>query len=158
MSKWSTRFLDLAHLVASWSKDPSTKCGAVIVRPDRTVASVGFNGFPKGCRDDDEFYQDRERKLQRVVHAEANAILHAKESLEDCSLYCTHPTCSNCSALIIQSGIRKVVAVAPTSELGTRWTHSFAEANELYVEANVTTVWIADKHYKEKNGIRLRKS
>jgi dCMP deaminase len=50
--KWDARFLDLARHVATWSRDPSTQTGAVIVRPNRTIASVGYNGFPRDCNDD----------------------------------------------------------------------------------------------------------
>ena len=52
--KWDRRFLALAEHVADWSKDPSTKTGAVIVRPDRTIASMGYNGFPRGMADTDD--------------------------------------------------------------------------------------------------------
>lgn len=66
--KWDRRFLRLAQEVASWSKDPSTKTGAVIVRPDKTIAAIGYNGFPRGCDDAPELYAHRETKLSRVVH------------------------------------------------------------------------------------------
>ena len=62
LSKWDERFIELARLVAAWSKDPSTKVGAVIVRPDRTVASVGFNGFARGVDDTEERLNDRALK------------------------------------------------------------------------------------------------
>src|SRR4051812_43949974 len=100
--KWDRRFLQMARLVASWSKDPSTKCGAVIVRPDKTVASVGFNGFPKGTNDDDELYADRETKYSRVVHAEQNALIFAREPLDGYTMYTWPqgfgPTCDRCAA------------------------------------------------------------
>ena len=78
-SKWIARFSDLAKEVSSWSKDPSSRVGAVIVRPDRTVASVGFNGFPRGVEDSQDVIADRDAKLLRTIHAELNAILAAKE-------------------------------------------------------------------------------
>ena len=61
-NKWDQRFLDIAKLVSTWSKDPSTQTGAVIVRPDRSVVSLGFNGFPKAMLDKDEWYNDRNEK------------------------------------------------------------------------------------------------
>ena len=64
--KWDRRFLELANFVASWSKDPSTKVGAVIVRADRTVASMGFNGFPRGVLDHEGRYADRATKYAMV--------------------------------------------------------------------------------------------
>ena len=101
MTDWDERFFALADMVGSWSKDPSTKVGAVIIRPDRTIASVGYNGFPRGVYDGPEIYEDRPRKLLRTVHAEANAILSAREPLHGYTLYVTplHP-CANCSGLI----------------------------------------------------------
>lgn len=66
IGKWDGRFLDLAVLVGEWSKDPSTKVGAVLVRPDRTIAAVGFNGFPRGVLDHPERYEDRPTKYEMV--------------------------------------------------------------------------------------------
>jgi dCMP deaminase len=104
---WDKRFLELAALVGGWSKDPSTKVGAVIVRPDRTIASLGYNGFPRGV---DDTYKDREHKLLRTVHAEMNAILSAREPVNGYTLYVTPLCpCSNCAAAIIQSGIKRIV-------------------------------------------------
>jgi dCMP deaminase len=97
INKWDTRFLDLAALVASWSKDPSTKVGAVIVRPDRTVASLGYNGFPRGVADTESRYEDRETKYQLVVHAEANAIISAGESVKGMTMYGTLFPCCDCA-------------------------------------------------------------
>jgi len=112
MPNWDKRFIDMAKLVASWSKDPSTKVGAVIVRPDKTIASVGFNGFPRGVEDKPEWYDDRTIKYKVVKHAEENAILSSKEPLDGCTLY-VWPLlpCSLCAGDIIQKGIKRVVAV-----------------------------------------------
>lgn len=110
---WHARFLDLARHVATWSRDPSTQVGAVIVRPDRTVASIGFNGFPRGVRDLPERYNDRPTKYQFVVHAESNAILTAREPLHGYTIYSSLLTCNECAKLIVQSGIREVVAPSP---------------------------------------------
>jgi dCMP deaminase len=87
MTNWRTRYLDLAAVVASWSRDPSTKVGAVIVRPDKTIASVGYNGFPRQMRDTPERYADREEKYSRIIHAEVNALLHARESVTGYDMY-----------------------------------------------------------------------
>ena len=78
---WDKRFLELASVVGSWSKDPSTKVGAVIVNENKQIVSMGYNGFPRGVRDDYRL-ENRETKYNLIVHAEANAIIHAKESLE----------------------------------------------------------------------------
>lgn len=146
--KWDRRFLDMAKLVASWSKDPSTKCGAVIVRPDRTVASVGFNGFPRGCSDAAEVYADREEKYGRVVHAEVNAVLLAGESCKGYTLYTSPggagPTCDRCAAVVIQAGIERIVYIKSDVEYNARWAETMDRALRMYAEAGVEVV-----HLKE---------
>lgn len=141
--KWHKRFMDMAQLVASWSKDPSTKCGAVIVRPDLTIASVGFNGFPRGCDDSDDIYANRPLKYERVVHAEMNAILSCQERPVDHTIYVWPPSnggsCARCSAHIIQSGISRIVHIA--GEFGdSRWEESLAIGNQMFREAGVEIV------------------
>lgn len=112
-AKWDRRFLDMAELVASWSKDPSTKFGAVIVRPDLTICSVGYNGFPRGVADLTQHLEDRAEKYERVIHAEVNAILSASESLRGYTIYIHPPgpvpSCARCTTCIIQAGITRVV-------------------------------------------------
>lgn len=136
--KWDKRFLTLAEHVAPWSKDPSTKVGAVIIRPDRTVASIGFNGFPKGMSDSVELYEDRETKYDRVIHAEINAILNAMEPVCGYTLY-TWPffTCSRCSVHIIQAGISRVVSPKLPYGLLSRWGQSLSKAKQYYDEVGV---------------------
>lgn len=73
---WDDRFLELATVISSWSKDPSTQVGAVIVDDDNRVISIGYNGFPKGIKDDHRL-SNRDLKYEMVVHAEANALLFA---------------------------------------------------------------------------------
>lgn len=136
MNKWDERYLEMAELVATWSKDPSTKVGAVIVRPDKTIASVGYNGFPRGCLDDPKYYKEREVKYARVIHAEMNAILNAKEPLGGYTLYTTFPTCSQCAASIIQAGIKRVVWRMWSTQNG-RWRGSVSIALQMYQEAGV---------------------
>lgn len=133
-TKWDARFLNLAATVAEWSKDPSTKVGAVIVRPDRTIASLGYNGFPRGVADD---YQDRDHKLLRTVHAELNAILSAREPLVGCSIFVTPLCpCSNCAAAIIQSGITRVVWRSEVER--PEWRASFEASAEMFLAAGIT--------------------
>lgn len=136
--KWERRFLDMAQLISTWSKDPSTQVGAVIVRPDMTVASVGYNGFPRGMKDHTSLYADRDVKLSRIVHAEMNAILHAKEPLKGYTLF-TYPvlTCDRCAVHVIQSGIIRVCAPIASPELFARWHEQFKKAKEYYLEGKV---------------------
>lgn len=110
---WDEYFMGLAHLSAKRSKDPSTQVGAVIVSDEHRVVSIGYNGFPNGCSDD-EFPWDREgefgnTKYPYVVHAELNAILNSKHDLKGCSIYVSLFPCNECAKAIIQSGIRKIV-------------------------------------------------
>jgi len=112
---WDLRFSQMAKLVSTWSKDPSTKVGSVIVRPNKTVASIGFNGFPRGVPDNPEHYENRTMKLAITKHAEENAILFAREELEGYVLYVYPlPPCTHCAGDIIQRGISRVVAVVPS--------------------------------------------
>lgn len=144
--KWDRRFLDLSALVATWSKDPSTRVGAVVVRPNHTIASTGYNGFPRGCSDASEVYADRELKYARVVHAELNALLHASEQLEGYTLYSSFigvgPSCDRCSAHIIQTGINRVVhRVDPDpDESALRWADSIQRGLDMYEEAGIDVV------------------
>lgn len=132
--KWDNRFIDLAYLVGSWSKDPSTKVGAVIVDKNNRIVSVGYNGFPTGIIDDERL-TDRETKYKIVVHGEINAILFASKDLAGCTLY-TVPfePCPRCAGLIIQSGIKRVVAPKNTND---RWEEDFQISRQLFSESNI---------------------
>ena len=136
--KWDLRFLSLAKEIAQWSKDPSTKVGAVIVRPDMTIASVGYNGFPRGMKDDDYLYANRDIKLSRIIHAEMNVILNAKEVLRGYTLY-TWPMfcCDHCAIHVIQSGIHRVVSPKITGETLERWRKHLSKSQSYFSEANV---------------------
>lgn len=135
---WHRRFLDLAQHISSWSKDPSTQVGAVIVDDQRRIISTGYNGFPRGVTDLAQRYEDRATKYEMIVHGEVNAILFATQSLQNATLY-TWPfmPCSRCAGIVIQSGIRTVVA--PYCE-NPRWTNSFDLTRRMLAEAGVELV------------------
>lgn len=135
-AKWDTRFMNLAYEISTWSKDPSTKIGAVIVK-GKGIVSTGFNGFPKKTSDFVELYKNRETKLLRVLHAEINAILYAKCDLTGCTLYCTAPPCCQCTAAIIQSGISKVVYMRPTELFEEKWKDHLLASRQMMDEAGV---------------------
>jgi dCMP deaminase len=140
--KWQARFINLAETIAGWSRDPSSQVGAVIVRPDRTVASVGFNGFPRGVEDNSFLIENRDAKLLRTIHAELNAILAAKEPLVGYSLFVwPFQPCSNCAAAIIQSGIKEVYCPYNDHLAQERWSESFKAALQMFDEARVTTIF-----------------
>lgn len=136
--KWDKRFMELAKLISTWSKDPSTKTGAVIVRPDRTILAVGYNGFPKGMSDYDELYIDRETKYSRIVHCEMNSVLNAKQSVEGCTLY-TFPfaSCDRCAVHMITSGIKVCVFPKLPKKLEKRWKDSVEKTKDYFDEAQV---------------------
>lgn len=131
-------FLKLAESIASASKDPSTKVGAVIIRPDRSIVSTGYNGFPRQMKDLPDRYNDKEDKLSRIIHAEMNALLFAKEELKECTLY-SWPflTCDRCAVHVIQSGIIRVVAPVCPPELTDRWGKYHQKAKDYYLECGV---------------------
>ena len=137
VSKWDRRFLELAIHVAAWSKDPSTKCGAVIIRPDKTVLSLGYNGFPRGMRDTPDEYADREQKLAKVIHCEMNAVLSAREPVKGCTLYTTGPNCDRCAAHMIQAGITTFVFHDPEAGFAQRWEKEIERTWRFFHEAEV---------------------
>lgn len=137
MDKWDERFLHAADEVASWSKDPSTKVGCVIVDSDlQRRVGEGFNGFPRFMSDAAELYADRETKYSRTIHAELNAVLFSKKT-EGCTAYVTHPPCTNCALVLIQSGVSRVVARKPDADLLSRWEESIVKAEGFFNEAEV---------------------
>ena len=138
-TKWDERFIELAKLVGSWSKDPSTQVGAVIVDEKNRIVSVGYNGFPQKISDNDRL-NDRDKKYNVIVHAEANAILFANRDLSGCTIY-TYPfqPCSSCSGLIIQSGIKRVVTVRTDND---RWRTDFSTAAQMLIEAEVAIDYV----------------
>lgn len=137
-SKWDERGLTLAEVIGSFSKDPSTKTGCVLMRPDHTIAGLGYNGFPRGVVDSDERLNDRPTKYAMVVHAEPNAILAAGKDARGCTAYVTPwPPCSACASLLIQAGIVRVVAPDATDEQKERWGDSFKIASTMFSEAGV---------------------
>lgn len=135
MNKWDTRFLALAEHVACWSKDPSTKVGAVIVDARKRVVSLGYNGFPRGIKDTDERLNNRDVRYKMTVHAERNAILFAARELAGSTIY-VHPfmPCAPCAGEVIQAGITR--CVAPRND-NPRWAADFLLTEEMFKEAGV---------------------
>lgn len=137
---WPQFYLGMAEYVSRKSRDPSTKVGCVIVRPDNTVASLGFNGFPRGMDDDPALYNDREQKMSRVLHAEENAVLNAREPIHGYKAYLTHPPCCHCACVLIQAGIKSVHWIKPTPEMMERWGDQFEKTYGFFSEAKVGMV------------------
>ncbi|MEG1847946.1 MAG: dCMP deaminase family protein [Lachnospiraceae bacterium] len=112
---WDEYFMGVSILSGMRSKDPSTQVGACIVSNTNKILSMGYNGFPSGCSDD-EFPWEREgedtteTKYPYVTHSELNAILNYRGgTLEGAKIYVSLFPCNECAKAIIQSGITKVV-------------------------------------------------
>jgi dCMP deaminase len=140
MNKWTRRYLDIAKEVSTWSKDPSKQIGAVAVGDKGQILSQGYNGFPRGVKDTNERYNDREEKYKYVVHGEMNCIYNACNSgvsLNGATLYVTGlPVCSECAKGIIQVGIKKVVMEYP-KDIPLIWEKSVQLTKQMFLEANV---------------------
>lgn len=135
------QFMKVCEVIATFSKDPSTKVGAVIIDDDFNILATGWNGFPRGVEDTEERLCDRALKYPLTVHAEMNAIAAsartgrrlAGATLIVSSLY----PCNVCAGLIVQAGIRRVIAPKTSNE---RWAESNAIAKTIFDESNVEVV------------------
>jgi dCMP deaminase len=139
-AKWDRRFLDMAQLVSTWSKDPSTKVGAVLVRDDRTVISIGYNGFPRHMPDDESQYADRETKYSRILHAEVNAMINAREPIHGSTLYIwPFLPCDRCFVQLAQAGIWTVIAprIDETHPAFHRWEPVFEHVRKYADEMGI---------------------
>ena len=141
-TKWDLRFLDLAKDLSTWSKDPSTKVGAVITQ-GKDVVGFGFNGFPRLVHDTEERLNNRELKYKFTVHAEVNAVLMAGKRAYGGTLY-VYPTfmlpniCNECCKVAIQAGIREIVCYEPDPNADfSRWADSIKISQQMCDEAGV---------------------
>lgn len=141
--KWHNRFMEMAKLVASWSKDPSTKVGAIVVGPDREIRSTGYNGVVRGVDDNIPERLERPTKYDFFEHAERNAVYNAcltGTSLKGCTMYATHAPCTDCARAIIQAGIKTVVTnkiiIDENTPKGT-WRDKLEYSAQMFKEAGV---------------------
>jgi dCMP deaminase len=139
---WMERYFRIAKEVSTWSKDPSTRVGAIVVGKYGQILTQGFNGFPRGINDDPMLLMDREAKLKRMIHAEMNCIFNGSlsgVSLAGSTMYVYGmPVCSGCALSIIQSGIHGVHAMFDgESERAKRWQDSHELTKSLLLEAGV---------------------
>ncbi len=139
--KWNYRFMQMAQLIATWSKDNSTKVGCVIVSPNKAILSMGYNGFPRGINDNIVERWKRPIKYEFVVHAEENAILNAGRNgtrLDGGILYATMAPCTRCAGSIIQSGIREIIYLDPDLDRQIPgWRDSLGISFQMFDEAGV---------------------
>ncbi|MBQ1514396.1 MAG: dCMP deaminase family protein [Lachnospiraceae bacterium] len=144
---WDEYFMGVAKLAGMRSKDPNTQVGACIVSDDNKILSIGYNGLPRGCSDDEfPWNRDNEDPYQNkyfyTTHSELNAILNYRGgSLEGAKLYVTLFPCNECAKAIIQTGIRTVVyesdkyALTPSTRASKRM---FDAAGVRYYHYNAT--------------------
>lgn len=148
MSKWDKRYMEIAQQISTWSKDPSTKVGAVAVDNKGQILTTGYNGFPRGITDSKERYNNRELKYEIIVHAEMNAIYSATYHgvcLDGGTMYVSGlPCCNKCALGVIQTGIKRVVMDANPND--PRWHESWLLSMDLFNEANVEWEFINVNH------------
>lgn len=138
-SDWKKRFIELSEYIASWSKDESTKVGAVITDDDNTILSVGYNGFPRNMDDNVERRKKRPEKYFYTEHAERNAIYNAGRSgmkLKGSNIYVMWFPCVGCSRAIVQVGIKQLVCPKPDFN-DDKWGEEFSISYEILSECGV---------------------
>jgi dCMP deaminase len=154
INKWYIRYLKLAKEVATWSKDPSTQVGAVVVGSKGQILSQGYNGFPRGISDSNKRLNDRDVKLSFIVHAEMNAIYNATYSgvsLDGSTIFIHGlPACSECAKGIIQVGIKRVVVSKQCIEARPHWNDSWNKSKSMFAEAGVA-IFVVDENEQHKN-------
>lgn len=138
-NKWAGRLLKMAKDVASWSKDDSTKVGAVITSASGKPISWGFNGLPMGINDDVPERHERPNKYKWYAHAEQNAIDLASGDLEGTVMFVTFSPCSTCARSIIQNKIKTIVVDAnyTPDKMPERWQEDIMVSMEMLTEAGV---------------------
>lgn len=126
----------IAKEIAAWSKDPSSKVGAVIIDENRRPVSWGYNGFPKGMEDNPGLLYRREEKYRYILHAEKNAILFARRTLTLCTLYSTLPPCAQCTAALLQMDIHRIVSFTSLDYM-SRWSSEVEAARFMCSQVGV---------------------
>jgi dCMP deaminase len=149
IQRWDAFFMEMAYLVASKSKDRSTKVGAVAVGEGHTMLSMGYNGFVRFCDDEDEARHARPEKYHWTAHAELNVICNAARSgtkLLDAVMYTTSHPCTECARAIVQAGFKEVIIPSkeddPFWENGRwgEWEENFKKAREILLAAQVRII------------------
>ncbi|MGH7744298.1 MAG: endonuclease domain-containing protein [Candidatus Dormibacteria bacterium] len=128
---WDHYHINIAKMVSTKSKDPSTKVGAVITRPDHTIAGTGFNGFPRGMEDKPEWLENRVEKYPRMIHAELNALLSCTDQhLKGYDCYGSFMPCDKCFVHLVNVGIKAFYFPKPTIDELTRWGEIFGRTQQ----------------------------
>lgn len=138
MTNWNERYMDLARHVAKWSKDPSTKVGAIAVGKDRRQIALGYNGFPAGVADEPDRLADKDTKYALTQHAERNVLDNARFDLTGGTLITTMFPCHECAKSIVSRGIRKVVCPSPVNR--EPWATSSHWTVKVFTECSIELV------------------
>jgi dCMP deaminase len=137
-TKWDGRFLELADVISTWSKDPSRGVGAVIVSPMRQVIATGYNGLPRGVEDHPDRLA-RPAKYDLIVHAEMNAIIQCARngnSPVGATLYSSFSPCIHCTLSIVQAGIARVVTRS-IAKGDAHWNASIEKSIAMFEEVGI---------------------
>jgi dCMP deaminase len=141
MDKWQWRYYMMAVHVSSWSKDPSTNVGAVLVGADRRQIAVGYNGIPPGLIDSEERLNDRQVKYIYVQHAERNVLDNAWFDVRGATLAVTAFPCVECTKSLISKGVALVIAPPPPPPIATpSWRDTLKYSASMMREAGVVYI------------------
>lgn len=152
LTTWDKRMMEYAWHVASWSKDPVTQVGCVLVKGKNDILSQGFNGFPKGVYDYPVRYANKDMKRCMVVHAERNAIILAKTDLTGATAYVTRKPCCVCTGMLIQAGVRKIVTHEPDNDLKLKHKFDYECADQMIYETHTKLVYVTGDVKEKTNG------
>lgn len=148
MELWDERFLGLSLYYSSFSKDPSTKVGCVLVNELNIPVGFGYNGFSRESNDKEEQLHERSLKYPRTIHAEENAIFNSTRDVRGTTAFLTHPPCIPCITRLSQNGISHVVFfVSNSDEFNERWSldESIKEMDELCMTYKLVEATSKDK-------------
>lgn len=145
---WDKYFMSMVYLVAMKSKDPNTKIGAVIVGKDHEIISCGFNGLPRGMKDDLDSYNSKPDKYFWYEHAERNAVYNAARNgihTLGCTMYTQGVPCADCARGAIQAGIKEVVVHTDWNKLNNeKWVISSQYSQAMFSDCGVNLRYYKD--------------
>jgi len=154
ISKWDVRFMEIADLeIAQWSKDRSSRVGALIVK-DREIVTSGFNGMPRGCNDDVEARHERPEKYFWFKHAEENAIINAArqgKSTMGCDMYLNWYPCNNCAGVVVNAGIKRIYCDNEPEWEHEKWGPGFKRAKTILDEGGVEVIYMNYDAHRQGN-------
>lgn len=139
--KWNQRFMNLAREVSTWSKDPSSQVGCVIVDDNKRILGTGYNGFPSRIEDDSRL-ETKEEKYPIIIHSEMNCLLTCLNngvSVKNSTIFVyKHPICPNCAKHLIQAGLKSVVIKKVVGL--NNWNEDWKLSSKLFTEAGISVL------------------